>query len=439
MDQFNYKNGQLFCEDVNLEELAKKVGTPFYVYSETTLKDHYNQFRDAFKSLNSLVCYSIKNCSNLHIIKVLADLNSGFDVVSGGELYRVLEAGADPSKVVFAGVGKSSEEIVQALEANIGWINIESEEELQNVSRIASQLKKKINVAIRINPNVYDPKTHQKTTTGIQDSKFGIDMSKSKSLYTTYLSDPYVNLVGLHIHLGSPIYTGDPYVKAIKKVLEFVEELKASDVKIEMIDIGGGYLANYTGTEETKSWDEYSSKIVPLLQDFSDAGGLVVFEPGRTIAANAGVLVSKVLYRKQGVEKKFIIVDTGMNHLIRPAFYDAYHFIWPVKVTQEQELSENRAISKELMSKLDKYDIVGPICESSDFLAKDRPFPAMLQNDLIAVFTAGSYCMTMASQYNSTPRPPEILVSKSEAKVIRKREVYEDLILLERDSEKIEL
>lgn len=438
MDRFGYINGQLYCEKVDVSQLAQKIGTPFYLYSKTTLQTHYQRFSDAFASLNPLICYSIKNCSNLHILKILVDMGAGIDVVSGGELFRALKAGVNPSKIVFAGVGKSSEEIEQALNANIGWINIESEEELKNIDRIASEMKKNINVAIRINPNVYDPKTHQKTATGIQDSKFGIDMLQAKKLYTEYLSHEYVKLTGVHIHIGSPIYSGEPYAKAIAKVLDFIKELQSEGVNINMIDIGGGYLAWYNGTEEVKSWTEYADKIVPLLKDFAANGGQIVLEPGRSIAANAGILVAKVLYRKQGVQKKFVIVNTGMSHLIRPAFYDAYHFIWPVKVSPDFEISENKTIPEKVQAKLEKYDIVGPICESSDFLAKDRLFPPVEQNDLIAIFTAGSYCMSMASQYNSIPRPAEILVDEDEVRVIRKKETYEDLIALECETERIQ-
>lgn len=437
MDYFRYEEGELYCEGINVNELAKKVPTPFYLYSQKTIQNHYQGLSEAFSGLNPLICYSIKNCSNLHILKLLADIGAGMDVVSKGELFRAVQVGVDPSKIVFAGVGKSSDEIRTAIERGIGWINIESEEELLNINQIASELKKMINVAIRINPNVYDPRTHQKTATGIQDSKFGIDMLQAKKLYIDFLSNEYVKLTGLHIHIGSPIYSGDPYQKAITKVLDFISELRSEGVTINMIDIGGGFLAKYNGTESVNNWNEYSDKIVPLLQDFANNGGQVVLEPGRSIAANAGILVTKVLYRKQGVHKKFVIVDTGMSHLIRPAFYDAYHFIWPVSTSAGYLPEQNRTISSQLEETLDKYDIVGPICESSDFLAKDRALPSVEQGDLLAVFTAGSYAMSMASQYNSIPRPAEILVSDNKARIIRKRETYEDLVALEKESQEI--
>lgn len=439
MDSFRYRNGQLYCEEVNVSQLAEKVLTPFYLYSQETIEDHYTKFTKAFSDLKPVqICFSVKNCSNLHILKLLANMGAGMDVVSGGELYRAIEVGVEPSKIVYAGVGKSDREIQQAIELNIGWINIESEEELLAIHRIAKKLKKRISVAIRINPNVYDPRTHVKTTTGIQDSKFGVDMLQAKRLYIDYKDDEFVKLTGIHIHIGSPIYSSDPYVRAITKVLDYVEELKTEDISINMIDIGGGYLASYKGDEPVKDWSEYGEAIVPLLQEFSDNGGLVILEPGRSITANAGILVSKVLYRKRAVHKKFFIVDTGMSHLIRPAFYDAYHFIWPVKTIPQYKLDESRIVPLSLSETMDKYDVVGPICESSDYLAKDRPLPPMQQGDLIAVFTAGAYAMSMASQYNSIPRPSEILVSEDKARIIRKRESYEDIIALEKGSIEIE-
>lgn len=438
MDDFKYSKGQLYCENINVSELAEKVSTPFYLYSKTTIEEHYNKLSTAFAGLNPLICFSVKNCSNLHILKVLKDLGAGMDVVSGGELFRATQIGTDPSKIVFAGVGKSEEEIRSAIETDIGWINIESEEELRVIHQVALDMNKSVNVAIRINPNVYDPRTHQKTNTGIQDSKFGIDMLQAKRLYTEFKDSHFMKLTGVHIHIGSPIYSSEPYQKAIVKVLDFIEELKSEGVKIKMIDIGGGYLAHYNGEEPVTDWKEYGNDIVPLLKEFADNGGQIILEPGRSITANSGILVAKVLYRKQGVYKKFVIVNTGMSHLIRPAFYDAYHFIWPVKTAKDYEVAQNRVIPQELEAQFDKYDVVGPICESSDYLAKDRALPQMEQGDLIAVFTAGSYAMSMASQYNSIPRPAEILVSGSNAEIIRKREQYEDLVHLEQESLKIQ-
>lgn len=437
MDKFKYKNGELYCEDIKLSDIASKVGTPFYVYSQTTLEDHFNGLKDAFKEINPLICYSIKNNSNLNILKILKDLGAGMDVVTGGELARALDIQVDPSKIVFAGVSKTDDDILTALKNKIGWINIESAEELANVARIATDCKTQVTVAIRINPNVYDPRTHIKTATGIKDTKFGIDMLQAKNLYIQYLNHPYVKLTGVHIHIGSPIYSAEPYVQAINKMLNYIEELRKEGVVINSFDIGGGFLAKYIGTEGLNSWKEYSEPIVAALKPFVEAGGLVIMEPGRSIAGNSGVLVSKVLYRKQGVEKKFIILDSGMNHLIRPAFYDAFHLIWPVKVEDKYALPINRVVPEELEKQLDMFDVVGPICESSDFFAKDRPLPPLKQNDLVAIFTAGSYAMSMASQYNSLVRPPEILVHKNKALIIRRKEVFEDLVALERNTQEL--
>lgn len=439
MDKFNYKNGQLYCENVNVSDLAKKVGTPFYLYSQNTLQDHFNKIKDAFQEINPLISYSIKNCSNIHILKILKNLGAGMDVVSGGELLRALDANVDPSKIVFAGVGKSSDEIKLALQYKIAWINVESADELENVARLATEMKTQISVAIRINPDVYDPKTHIKTTTGIKDSKFGIDLLQAKGLYIKYKSHPYVKLTGLHIHIGSPIYSAGPYVEAINKVLGYITELENEGVKINSFDIGGGFMTKYHGDEPIESFTEYSIPIIEALKPFTSKGGKVILEPGRSIAANAGILVSQVLYRKKGIEKSFVILNSGMSHLIRPAFYDAYHFIWPVKVNKEYQIPANRVVPTEVESKLQKYDVVGPICESSDFFAKDRPLPEVQDGDLIAVFTAGSYSMSMASQYNSIPRPAEILVNGDRARIIRQREIYEDLVALERDSNDIDL
>lgn len=436
MDNFHYKQGQLFCEEVDIDKLATVVDTPFYLYSTETIQNHYTSFYTAFKDLKPLICYSIKNCGNINIIQLLTNLGSGIDVVSGGELFRALKANADPSKIVFAGVGKKNQEIKDAMLAGVGWFNIESEEEFENTRLIAAELKCTTNVALRINPNTYDKKTHVKTSTGIPDTKFGVDISKALSFFKKYGQDPYLKLKGIHIHIGSPIYSGAPYVLALEKILEFVNTLEKEGMNIEMIDIGGGFIAHYDGKEESKNWNDYASYIVPILQPFVNKGGKIILEPGRAITANAGVLISKVLYNKKGLNKKFIIVDTGMNHIIRPALYDAYHFIWPTKTSAGNEPVNKQAPSN---MQLEKFDIVGPICESSDFLAKDRPFPTVKQNDLICIFTAGAYCMTMSSQYNATPRPPEILVHGSRISIIRQRETYDDLINLELNPQKLNI
>ncbi len=435
MDHFKYRSGQLFCEDVNINELAKQTGTPFYLYSQATFIEHFNRFSSAFQELNPLICYSIKNCANINIINLLVQNGAGMDVVSGGELFRALEGGADAAKIVYAGVGKTTKEIRSALEAKIGWLNIESANEFENIRKIAAEMKCKTKAALRVNPNVYDKKTHSKCATGKSATKFGVDISQAKQFFKTYGNDPWLKLAGIHIHLGSPIFTSEPYVKAINKVLALIAELKAEGYDIELIDLGGGYVCHYDGKEEIQTWDDYAFAIVPLLKAFVEKGGQIILEPGRSISANAGVLITQVQYTKQGGHKKFVIVDTGMSHLIRPTLYEAYHFIWPTKVSL-QWIPEHRQVEPNL-NDLETVDIVGPICEASDYLARDRKIPPVQRGDLLCVFTAGAYCMTMASQYNSVPRPPEVLVHGNKAKLIRGRESYNDLIALERETEVI--
>jgi diaminopimelate decarboxylase len=430
LDRFNYVSGRLHCESVDVNELADRVGTPFYLYSKSTFLDHLERLTTAFRDLNPLVCYSIKNCANINIIRLLVDHGAGVDVVSGGELYRALEAGADASKVVFAGVGKTDGEIHQALEAGVGWINVESEEEFENVRAIATAMGCAARAALRINPDVYDPGTHEKATTGKSRTKFGVDLDRALRFFETYGGDPHLPLSGLHMHLGSPIYSSQTYVRAITKMLSLREQLEGSGHRIEMINIGGGYVAHYDGQEEVQTWDEYGDQIVPLLRPFVDRGGRIILEPGRSISANAGVLISRVQYKKVGGGKTFLILDTGMSHLIRPTLYGAYHFIWPTSVPPELVPTSRR--SDPGLGGLETYDVVGPICESGDYLARNRELPPVSRGDLLCIFTAGAYGMVMASQYNSIPRPPEILVDGRSAKLIRRRENYEDLIDPER-------
>lgn len=437
MDKFKYSNGELYCEDIKVSDIAKKVGTPFYLYSQTTLENHYNSLKDAFAPINPLICYSIKNNSNLNILKILKGLGAGMDLVTGGELKRALAVGTPPSKIVFAGVAKETHDIQEAIDNNIAWINCESAEELEIVVKVATENKKKVSAAIRINPNVYDPKTHIKTATGIKDTKFGIDMLQAKQLYIKYKDHPFVNLTGLHIHIGSPIYSADPYVEAITKVLGYIDELEASGVKITSFDLGGGFMAKYHGDEEINSFKDYADPICHVLKPFVDKGGKVILEPGRSIAGNSGILIAEVIYRKKGVEKNFVILNSGMSHLIRPAFYDSYHFIWPVKTDSKYSLPQNRIVPKELESELNKFDVVGPICESSDFFAKDRALPPLNQGDLLAIFTSGSYAMSMASQYNTIGRPAEVLIKGNKATLIRPAETFEDIVALERETKEI--
>jgi len=430
MDYFNYKNGKLFAENVEVEKIAAQVGTPVYIYSKATFIDHLRKIQQAYSELDTTVCYSVKACGNINILKFMAEIGSGFDIVSGGELYRVLQAGGDTSKIVYAGVGKTDTEIIEALRARIAYFNIESEAELENLIRLAKIANHKSQIAnpraaLRVNPDV-DPKTHKFTTTGKKETKFGVDIERAEKIFFDYGKKKSVNLCAIHIHLGSAGHTVEPYVEAIKKVLTLIERLRADGFTIEAVDIGGGYGADYiTGTAPTAA--DYAAAIVPLLKGRNLK---LILEPGASIAANAAILLTRVLYLKKGGEKKFVIVDAAMNDLIRPPLYGAFHFIWPAKVS-EKFTPAQRERDLQLQG-TEVVDVVGPVCESADFFAQDRALPPVKRGDLISIFTAGAYGFSMASNYNARGRAAEVLVDGSNFSVIRKRETYEDLIALEK-------
>jgi diaminopimelate decarboxylase len=425
MDFFNYKNGRLLAEEVDVEKIAAGVGTPVYIYSKATILDHYEKIKKAYATLDTTICYSVKACGNINILKILANAGSGFDIVSGGELYRTQQAGADMKKIVFAGVGKTDEEIIAALKAGIGYFNIESEAELENFIKLAKETGIKTKAALRVNPDV-DPKTHKFITTGKKETKFGVDIERAEKVFEQYSKNDYVNLCAIHVHLGSGGKTIDPYRQAVEKVLPLIDTLQSKGFKIEMVDLGGGFGADYQ-TDTVPSAADYAKGIVPLLRD-KDLK--LILEPGKSIMANAGILLTRILYLKQGGNKKFVIIDAGMNDLIRPHLYDAFHFIWPAKV--EDRFSYLKRTEKLDIKGLEFVDIVGPICEATDFFAKDRAIPPVQRGDLIAIFTAGAYGFTMASNYNARPMPAEVLVDGKNFKVIRKRQSYEEMILPER-------
>ena len=427
MDQFTYRDGVLHCEDLPVDDVVDAVGSPLYLYSKATLLGHYRSIRDAFAPLDPIICYSIKSCGNIHLLRELVAEGSGMDVVSGGELHRAQLAGADMQRVVYAGVGKTDAEIVQALDAGIGWFNIESEAEFENIARLAADRDKTANAALRINPDV-DPETaHAKTTTGKKESKFGVDIDRARRFFGTYGQDDHLRLTALHLHIGSPVYKTEPYVRAITKALELIDVLRERGHTIDTIDIGGGYGADYVAGQ-SPTYEEYAAEIVPLLQPFHDAGGTVIIEPGRTVAANAGVLLTRVQYLKRGGSKQFVIVDSGMHHLIRPTLYEAFHFIWPTRVEPAmQPPRRDRDLSAEIGG-LQEVDVVGPICETGDYLAMGRAIPPVERGDTLCVFTAGAYGMVMASNYNAMPRPAEVLVEGDTYRVIRRRETYDDLV-----------
>ena len=429
MDHFNYQDGRLFSENVDVETIVAEVGTPLYIYSKATFKHHLQKIQQAYNELDTTICYSVKACGNINILKFMAEAGSGFDIVSGGELYRVIQAGGNPSKIVYAGVGKTDIEIIEALNAGIGYFNIESEAELNNLIRLAkennSASNKKPKAALRVNPDV-DPKTHTYTTTGKKETKFGVDIERARKIFAEFGKNNSVALCAIHIHLGSAGHTIKPYVEAIEKILALIEQLRSDGFTIEAVDIGGGYGADYiTGTAPTAA--DYAAAIVPLLKDKNLK---LILEPGASIAANAAILVTQVLYLKTGGEKKFVIVDAGMNDLIRPPLYGAFHFIWPVKV--DKKFVPDRRDKDLKPTGTEVVDVVGPICEPTDFFAKDRALPPVKRGDIISIFTAGAYGFSMASNYNARPRPAEVLVDGSRFSIIRRRETYEDLISLEK-------
>ncbi len=428
MDHFQYLHGELTCEQAPIDRIAEQVGTPVYVYSAATFVHHYDAVAKAFAELDPLICYSIKSCANVHICRLLKDRGAGFDVVSGGELHRALLAGADAEKIVFAGVGKTDDEIVAAMDARIGWFNVESEAELQNLVALARRRGQTVQAALRVNPDV-DPKTHRYTTTGKKETKFGVDLDRARRVFIEFGRQDAVRLRGIHLHIGSPVNSVEPYVAAIRKGLELIVELRAAGFQIDVLDVGGGFGAHYKAAEAPPAI-QYAQAIVPLLRGKNLR---IIMEPGRTIAANAGILVTRVLYRKKSGDRDFLIVDAGMNDLIRPALYDAYHFVWPVKpppgfIPTARGESVN-------MSGLLPMDVVGPVCESGDFLAKERFLPPSERGDLLAIFSAGAYGFVMASHYNSRPNPPEVLVEGDRFRVIRRRETYADLLASEMGDE----
>ena len=435
MDYFNYKNGKLFAEEVAVEKIAAEVGTPVYIYSKATFIEHLKKIQEAYSKLDTMICYSVKACGNIKILKIFSEEGSGFDIVSGGELYRVLQASGDPAKIVYAGVGKTDKEIIEGLNANIAYFNIESEAEMENLIRLIKQEAGKIKIqnskfkipraALRVNPDV-DPKTHIYTTTGKKETKFGVDIERARKVFADFGRQRSVRLCAIHIHLGSAGKTVEPYVEAIEKVLALIEQLRKDGFTIEALDIGGGYGADYiTGMAPTAA--DYAAAIVPLLKGKNLK---VILEPGASIAANAAILVTQVLYLKKGGRKKFVIVDAAMNDLIRPPLYDAFHFIWPVKVSKD---FVPRQRDKDLhLDGTEIVDVVGPICEPADFFAKDRALPPVKRGDLLSIFTAGAYGFSMASNYNARGRAAEVLVDGSKFSIIRKRETYEDLIALEK-------
>lgn len=424
MDYFHYKQSVLHCEGVDARALAADFGTPVYVYSARTLRDHYARIRDAFAALKPRICFSVKSCQNLAILRLLHEAGASFDVVSGGELLRAIDAGATGEEIVFAGVGKSEAEIRLALEHSIGWFNVESERELEQIGRIASDMQKKARVAVRVNPDV-DPHTHVYTTTGKRSTKFGIDIARADEVFAAFRNTKGLELSGIHLHIGSPVNQVEPYVEAVERALALIDQLRSSGINIRALNLGGGFGAHYDG-EQSPPAAAYAGKIVPLLRG-KDLD--ILLEPGRSISANAGVLLTRVRYTKQAGDRRYVIVDAAMTELIRPALYGAFHFVWPVAPPAGMTPPSRRADVQ--LPGCDLVDVVGPVCESGDFLAKDRHLPPLARGDLLCVFTTGAYGFVMGSQYNSRPRPPEVMVDGDAVRLIRRRENYNDLVRLE--------
>jgi len=408
MHYFEYKGNELHCEGVPIKKIAEKVGTPFYLYSYKTLVRHFNVFNQAFEGIPHLVCYSMKANSNLALIRLFVNLGGGVDVVSGGELYRALQAGADPQKIVFSGVGKKEDEIEYALKAGILMFNVESSMELQKINEVAGRINKKAPISIRVNPDI-DAKTHPYITTGMKQNKFGIDILRAPMAYRLASELPNLKIVGIDCHLGSQLVEVDPFVEALRKLKQLVNDLRQQGMDVYYLDLGGGLGITYSDEEPPHPY-EYASNILEEIRSFDCT---LILEPGRVIVGNAGILVSKVLYIKENEEKRFIIVDAAMNDLVRPSYYNSFHQILPVQEGGREEIVA---------------DVVGPVCESADFLAKGRKIPRLNPGELIAVMSAGAYGFSMSTNYNSRPRVAEVLVRDDQMFVIRQREGYEDLI-----------
>ncbi len=408
MHDFQYKGNELYCEEVPIQAIANEVGTPFYLYSLNTLENHFRAFQSAFSKVDHLVCFSAKANSNIAILRIFTRMGAGVDVVSGGELFRAMKAGARPEKIVYSGVGKRLDEIEYALELPILMFNVESSQELVTMDRIAGKMGTKAPVALRVNPDV-DPRTHPYISTGMKKNKFGINIQKSFDEYRLAHTLPNVRVIGVSCHIGSQLTEVDPFVEAVQRIKELVQNLRAEGMNIRYLDMGGGLGITYH-EEDPPHPLEYAQA---MLNELRGIDCILILEPGRVIVGNAGILVTEVLYTKAGDEKNFVIVDAAMNDLIRPSLYGSYQRIQPVHRVDRGEIVA---------------DVVGPICESGDFLAKDRKLPKVEQGDLLAVMSAGAYGFSMSSNYNSRPRVAEVLVARDKSYIIRQREDYSDLI-----------
>lgn len=424
MDHFHYRNRALHCEDVPVRALAESYGTPLWVYSKATLLHHLSQLQRAFAAVEPLVCYSIKTNPNLTICRLMREHGAGFDVTSGGELYRALSAGGTGEKIVFAGVGKTEAELRYGLESNVLLFNVESEAELHALAAVAAGMSRSARVALRVNPDL-PPKTHVKTDTSVKGAKFGLDIEHILEVSQGVVGKPGVEIVGLHMHLGSPIINPQPYRDGVHKGLQLIDRMRKQGHRIEYLNMGGGFGIHYR-KQEAPPADAFAEVIVPAVKE---SGCRLILEPGRFIVGNAGILVSRVIYTKESGGKNIVIQDAAMNDLIRPTLYDSFHRIWPVEPAAPFPAPPEDYEAE--MPGTAKADVVGPVCESGDFLAKDRRLPPLAKRDLLATFSAGAYGMAMSSNYNSRPRAAEVLVDGRTHRLIRRRETYEDLVRTE--------
>jgi len=408
MHHFQYQKNELYCEDVPVSEIARDVGTPFYLYSDATLRQHFKAFDDSFHGIKHLICFSMKSNSSLAVLRLFAQEGGGVDIVSGGELYRALKAGIVPQKIVYSGVGKRIEDLKYALRSDILIFNVESSQEISLLNEVAKNLGKKATVAIRVNPDI-DPQTHPYISTGLKENKFGIDISESLEEYTRAATLGNLLVSGVSCHIGSQLTHVSPFVDALRKLQELIKRLEDAGLAISYLDLGGGLGITYD-KEEPPHPKEYAMAIKEEL-DIKDL--TLIFEPGRVIMGNAGILLTKVLYTKATQEKRFIIVDAAMNDLIRPSLYGSFHAIQPVKMLGREKV---------------KADIVGPICESGDFFARDREVESFEPEELMAIMSSGAYGFSMSSNYNSRPRVAEVMVKGDKYYIIRARETYEDLV-----------
>jgi diaminopimelate decarboxylase len=425
---FHYRDGELYCEDVPVRDVSERFGTPCYVYSRAMLLGRFARIRDAFEAWNPLVCFSVKSCGNLAIIKDLAEAGSGFDVVSGGELYRAVTAGAEASRIVFAGAGKTREEIAYALDQGILMFDVESRPELEAIASVAAEKGTEASIALRVNPDV-DPRTHAKTTTGKAGTKFGMGMAEIQRLAPEAASWAGIRLCGLHFHLGSPIYTTEPYERALEKALPLLDLLRDAGCPIDTLNLGGGYCISYTGEDVAQPGD-YAAAVKPYLE--KSGCPVIIIEPGRYIAGNSALLVTQVVYRKETeLGKRFLICDAAMNDLIRPTLYEAFHRVWPVRSANGMPDVVSADAGQLDGFDTETVDVVGPVCETGDYVARERALPRTEAGDLLAVFDAGAYGFTMSSNYNARRRAAEVLVDGSDCRLIRRRETYGDLVAQE--------